>query len=405
MKNVTLPRMDFKNIKDIAQEKILIAIYNSAIFNNLPFVFWKHPNSSQISCIVSLSEVKNRKIYFENQEPCFVFSPFLNNNSQQNYILEQDIFFNLESKEINLKSNLSNKKEKFIEYFNKNLDSPKFEKWFTSGEKNNDKSFSKNEFCELVENAVSNIKSKNTKKIVVSRKFEVKLNNKFNPVEIFEKLSKKYNNAFISLISIPDIGTWVGATPEVLMQISENQISTMALAGTQPKPSDNNISHISWDKKEIEEQRFVSEYIRECFKKSEADNFIEENPKTSDAGKFVHLRSLFYYNSDNVKSVANKFLQYMHPTPAICGLPKEKALEFLAKNEYYQREFYSGFLGPVNINNQSSLFVNLRCMQLKEDNAIIYVGCGITEDSVPEKEWYETELKSQILLSVINNDI
>ena len=94
----------------------------------------------------------------------------------------------------------------------------------------------------------------------------------------------------------------------------------------------------------------------------------------------------------------------MHPTPAVCGLPKNKALEFLLKNEIHNREFYSGFLGPVNIGKSSALFVNLRCMQLKDKEAVIYVGCGITADSQPEKEWEETQLKSQILLSVINNE-
>jgi isochorismate synthase len=94
-------------------------------------------------------------------------------------------------------------------------------------------------------------------------------------------------------------------------------------------------------------------------------------------------------------------LQLLHPTAAVCGMPLEPSLEFLKENEGYDREFYSGYLGPVNINNHTHLFVNLRCMKLLDNQGLLYAGAGVTFDSLPEKEWEETEIKFKTLLNVI----
>lgn len=112
----------------------------------------------------------------------------------------------------------------------------------------------------------------------------------------------------------------------------------------------------------------------------------------------------------------------MHPTPAVCGLPKDISKAFILKNENYNREFYTGFLGELNIKerksrnvnrhniendayasvkNVSNLYVNLRCMQLVNNHAIVYIGGGITKDSIPEKEWEETVSKSQVIKSIL----
>ena len=96
----------------------------------------------------------------------------------------------------------------------------------------------------------------------------------------------------------------------------------------------------------------------------------------------------------------------MHPTPAVCGLPKNSAKAFILENEPHDRHFYSGFLGELNssfsTNSRSSdLFVNLRCMQIEDSKAHLYMGCGITKDSIPEKEWEESVNKSMTIKKVL----
>ncbi|HLV50467.1 MAG TPA: chorismate-binding protein, partial [Flavobacterium sp.] len=86
-------------------------------------------------------------------------------------------------------------------------------------------------------------------------------------------------------------------------------------------------------------------------------------------------------------------IQNLHPTPAVCGLPKKEAFDFIWENEGYNREFYTGFIG-IEKENMKDYFVNLRCAQIFQNQIQIYVGGGITAESNPEKEWEETELKS-----------
>ena len=91
----------------------------------------------------------------------------------------------------------------------------------------------------------------------------------------------------------------------------------------------------------------------------------------------------------------------LHPTPAICGIPKSVATDFILKYEGYNRAYYSGYLGELNMNDSTNLFVNLRCMQIENNMAAIYVGGGITNESIPENEWLETVSKSEIMKKVL----
>jgi isochorismate synthase len=105
----------------------------------------------------------------------------------------------------------------------------------------------------------------------------------------------------------------------------------------------------------------------------------------------------------NFPQLASTMLRLLHPTSAVCGVPLEPSLTFLVENEGYSRDFYSGYLGPVNIDNQIDIFVNLRCMQLLAEKATFYAGAGVTIDSIPEQEWEETEMKMNTLLRVIQS--
>jgi isochorismate synthase len=85
----------------------------------------------------------------------------------------------------------------------------------------------------------------------------------------------------------------------------------------------------------------------------------------------------------------------------VAGYPAKKAVEFILKNEGQSRSYYSGYLGPVNMDNQVNLFVNLRCMQVLDKQLAMHVGCGIVAGSNPEDEWKESALKTQTLLNVL----
>ena len=263
-------------------------------------------------------------------------------------------------------------------------------------------------FTDTVTAAVQAIEAGHFHKVVPSRRKAIVLPNSFDLTTAFQRLCDTYPAAFVSVFFIPEVGTWLGASPEILVstyrQENRSVFRTMALAGTQVAQGQDALKNTSWRQKEIEEQAMVSRYIINCFKKIRLREFEESGPKTVAAGNLLHLRTDFTVDMEatNFPDLGSTMLNLLHPTSAVCGMPKEPALAFLQQHEDYDRSFFSGYLGPVNINEAIHIFVNLRCMQLLTQKAWLYAGAGITVDSEPDREWKETEMKMNTLLRVIN---
>jgi isochorismate synthase len=250
----------------------------------------------------------------------------------------------------------------------------------------------KEAFEQLVSNGIQVITDGNFEKVVLSRKIEIP--NKIAVLETFQQLLATYPTAFRYFFYHPKVGIWLGATPEQLVKIKDNRFETMALAGTQLYTES-----VVWETKEIEEQQFVTDYILAKVKdKSNLVTFTET--QTIKAGNLAHLQSLISGELTN-DFQALELIESLHPTPAVCGLPKEKAIDFISKNEGYDRKYYTGFLGEYQMNNQTDLFVNLRCLEVESNATQVYVGCGITKDSIPEKEFIETENKSMTMRNIL----
>ncbi|TGE15784.1 chorismate-binding protein [Hymenobacter elongatus] len=254
------------------------------------------------------------------------------------------------------------------------------------------------EYFALVETGVAAIRSGQVMKVVSSRAARRPLPAGFEVVRAFGELCQRYPQAFVSLVSAPGAGTWLGASPEVLAEIDADGIfRTMALAGTQPVAPGALPHHAIWRQKEIEEQALVARYIVNCFKQLRLREYDETGPRTVVAGQLLHLRTDFAVNLRQVPfpTLGTDMLRLLHPTSAVGGMPKQAALHFLREHEGYDRAYYSGFLGPVNLpqTGVSRLYVNLRCLQLRPGEAILYAGTGLTTDSDPAREWQETEMK------------
>lgn len=249
----------------------------------------------------------------------------------------------------------------------------------------------------LVEGAIAEIKTGNLKKVVLSR--PIKASTKKSPVQIFHDLLVKYTSAFCYCWYHPKIGMWLGATPEQLLQYQNGEIFTTSLAGTLPIQIGEDPQ---WTSKEQEEQQMVTDYI-EASLHGKVDNLEVSKQKSLKAGKLWHLESKIKGKLNSAEHLGS-LIRKLHPTPAICGLPKERSLDFIVRNENYDREFYTGYLGPVNLKqaDQTNLFVNLRCLKyLGKGQVMIFVGGGITASSKPLREWEETQFKSRTILEVL----
>lgn len=253
---------------------------------------------------------------------------------------------------------------------------------------------SQDEYLKEITDLVQTLKSSELSKVVYSRIMAVPIASE-DKFKFFQTLTEAYPDAFVYCFHIPGKPVWVGATPEVFLRVSPGLLQTVSLAGTRK------ITDTAWNQKEYNEQEYVSRFIRDVFDSCELKNRDEEEPRPVQAGGCSHLCTRFSVHADLSASETARLINLLHPTPAVCGYPQKEAMREIQKRERHDREFYSGFLGPVSSLNQMELFVNLRCMKIGENQAELFVGGGITEDSDPQKEWDETVLKSQTLMKVI----
>ncbi|RZS93689.1 chorismate-binding protein [Aquimarina brevivitae] len=251
----------------------------------------------------------------------------------------------------------------------------------------------------LVEKGITAIKEGKFKKVVLSRKETIAQKNRENYILIFERMLNTYPNAFVYVWYHPQVGMWAGATPETFFSLTDNELTTMALAGTQAYLPDE---EVHWRAKEKNEQQLVTDFIVASLQPV-SKTLNVTSPYTVRAGNLWHIRSDI--KAVKKETVSNaKLIQALHPTPAVCGLPKDAAKNFILQHEGYPRKFYTGFLGIIAEDAERKLidlFVNLRCMELQPDKVLLYIGGGITLDSDPEEEWKETVKKAGTMKNVL----
>jgi len=172
----------------------------------------------------------------------------------------------------------------------------------------------------------------------------------------------------------------------------------MSLAGT--KVASEN-SQPSWTPKEFDEQRIVTEAIGSRLEKITSILKVSKTYSHT-AGTLVHLRNDFNGVFRKGKASIIQIANALHPTPAVCGMPTKTAREYIISNEANDRQFYTGYLGLIsNEGKASNLFVNLRCMNIKNGKATLFVGGGIVGASNPIDEWNETQNKLATMGQVI----
>lgn len=340
---------------------------------NLPFVLFRKPNDIKV---VGFFQNNDHLYFAENfEETGFVFAPF--EGSQMILIPKSQSV-------------------KWIELI------PSFEENQNVDFTDTEDLVAKEQFEHLVKKGIDTIRKGTFKKVVLSRKEIVDLPH-FDLVSIFEKLIQSYPTAFCYCWFHPKIGLWMGATPERLLKATNKKFYTMALAGTQKIQG---TTEVVWEKKEMEEQQFVTDFILNNLKNLTSKEVVS-TPYTVQAGTLAHIKTdieCVIKQNSSLKEVVS----VLHPTPAVCGLPTEDAKNFILENEGYDREYYTGFLGELNKEGfkkeelKSDLYVNLRCMQIKDNQAHLYMGCGITKDSIPEKEWKESVNKSVTMKKILD---
>ena len=341
--------------------------------NQMPFVVYRKPNEHIATGWFQQNQTLNKGT--ELQKSCFVFAPFAQKGKVFFYpedceILQETIVV----KEINWKE-LND-----LEGHN-------------SG---------KEQHIQLVEKGVKAIQNGDFEKVVLSRKEEVSVNpNQYQ--DYYERFLQKYPTAFVYWFYHPEVGMWMGATPEQLLKTENSIVKTVALAGTMVDKGID-LNQVVWGDKERKEQQIVTDFIVDCLK-TQTDEIRKTEPFTYKAGTLLHIKTDIEATLAEVDKVYD-VIEKLHPTPALCGFPKQAAQDFIIENEGYHREYYGGFLGEWKFENgkealNSDLFVNLRCMKIQGEKAYLFLGGGVNKDSDPESEYYETVNKSKTVKSIL----
>ena len=339
---------------------------------NAPFVSFRFPEQAQVTTFAGgcFSESKN-----QDKNPCFVFAPF--DERIKSLLFYYPIHVYHGGDDIKVETIGSSNQVKAY---------PARKPYIAT----------QAEYLHQAERLIGEMRDGHLRKIVLSRVTKQPLATADLPT-VFESLCKKYPGAFVYLLNDGNNQCWIGASPELLIDYQGGKARTVSLAGTQ-KLDIPYLSSLEWGSKESEEQDMVSEFIKQHLLGFPVENLQISEPETHIAGHLAHLITSFTWESSFNEAIKLKDL--LHPTPAICGLPRNAAFQRIKETELHQRNYYTGYLGLLDESARIKLFVNLRCMQIIDNEAYIYVGGGLTASSSSLAEWEETQTKAQTLLSV-----
>ena len=334
---------------------------NFLLKNGESFVVFKKPSHNKIVC--QQGDIFKGKISELSDKRGFLFMPF--DTSEDGFLISPkttiETEFHLDiskiqNVDISIKE-LNSKKKSYVKYIN---------------------------------NTISEIRNSRLEKVVCSSSFNFKINSKLM-IEYFKSLLQLNHDAFCYLFYHSEIGIWLGATPEKLISLNNHLVTTFALAATKKKVDQ------SWTDKEFTEHKIVEDQIASDLN-NECTNIEIGALQTIKAGNIFHLKSVIKAKTNNFSS---QLIKVLHPTPAIAGMPKNKAIEHINKTENYERSFYTGYLGQYE-KKSCDIYVNIRCAKIVGDNLTVFVGGGITKDSNAIDEWHEILNKSQTMLRVFH---
>ncbi|MDO4691637.1 MAG: isochorismate synthase [Porphyromonadaceae bacterium] len=256
-------------------------------------------------------------------------------------------------------------------------------------------------YCRAFDAFSGALASGDFEKLVLARQKRSIEEGAIDPIATFISAIRLYPDAYTYMLYTPTTGLWLGSTPELLISGERNSWQTMALAGTLPASAIDGDE--GWSGKNIREQALVTSYV--CDRLSSLGIYAHRGrPYTIGAGQLVHLRTDISFSTEGHSSIG-ELVECLHPTPAVCGLPKEEAMQFILDHEPEGRSYYSGCLGIIDPEGTTALYVNLRCLRIEDGVARLYAGGGLLPSSTLQDEWLETERKMQTMGAALRQQI
>jgi isochorismate synthase len=252
-------------------------------------------------------------------------------------------------------------------------------------------------YRQAVRAAINAIQAGELQKVVLARTVATSFAGT-TPGTLFTAAIETLPTAFVAIASTHRFGIWMGASPERLVHKRGNRVEVDAIAGTQPseralqQPAD-------WGLKERAEQSIVTRSVMATLTSQGVQALKAADPEVRVAGNVAHLHTRISGQAAEINAL--DLAQALHPTPAVGGFPTMNALDMIRSLEPRRRSLYAGYWGPL-YEEDADLFVNIRCMEVVEEQALVHAGAGITVDSDPDRECDEVERKARTWLDLID---
>lgn len=256
----------------------------------------------------------------------------------------------------------------------------------------------------IVQNVVDKLKEQNILKVVISRRIELTLSNTPNWNLIRKYFIENYSSSFIYFFH-KNNSTFFGASPERLIKFHKRKIVVDIIAGSTVRGENSSEEkrleeQMNLNKKLIAEHDFVLHQVKKSLSRYVSKIYSDKMP-IKKLKEIQHLHTLL---KTEMLSDVKMFdiIEAIFPTAAVCGEPKDKAMTLIKKFEDYDRGLYSGFIGWFNLNDEGEFIVGIRSALLNNKKLFAYAGAGILEESDPNLEFEETELKLKTILNFFN---
>ena len=255
---------------------------------------------------------------------------------------------------------------------------------------------SENKYHDKLNESIKTLKKNDNPitKVVFSRIKKVSYTDFVPIINIYENLLSKNEESMNFLFSFNKHLSLIGSTPELILSKTSKIIQSESLAGSN---FDRHKNEFRSDSKEINEQRIVTDYILDFFENNANNINYNDIPDIKKSSNIDHLCTSFcaqLKNNNNILDLLNE----IHPTPAIAGYPKQKALEII-RSYKENRGWYGGPIGWIDNNLDGKFYLNIRSGVSISRDLYLFSGSGITEKSISKNEWKETEHKFKLMLN------
>ncbi len=256
-----------------------------------------------------------------------------------------------------------------------------------------------------VTDALAAIAGGEVSKVVLARTMDVVTEDRLDPVEVVQHLWEENRGSHVFLFEPADGCPLVGAAPETVAAMSKGVFHATAVGGTvargeTPEEQEALQARLLQSEKDAVEHRIALDDMVARLRALSDDVEAQPEPHVLTLARIQHLETEIRASVPERTSVLT-VLEALHPTPAVCGLPRDGALEFLSREEPFERGWYAGPVGWFDLKGDGAFAPALRCAVARDHQWRLFAGAGIVAGSDPGLEWEETSIKFEPVLRAL----